>query len=161
MLTRGDEMSGSGVIDPDMTPMIDVAFQLVTFFMIVTNLDQSSVDDRVRLPSDVLARPPKAAVQHGFLVNLGYPLKNDGTRASKEPMVLLTGDPPTMEISVFGRGLKDEMKRAKARDEKAAAETVMQIRAGNDVPIGKIQDLIRLAQEAGYQKFAFRAQTPE
>ena len=150
----------AGVVDPDMTPMIDVAFQLVTFFMIVTNLDQGTIDDRVRLPSDVLARPPKTAVKHGFLVNIGYPKTNQGERIGNEAKVLPVGEPP-MEMSAYGRALKEEMAKERKHDEKAALETVVEIRADSDVPIGKVQDLIRFAREAGYQKFAFRAQTLE
>ena len=43
----------------DMTPMIDVVFQLITFFMLVINFEQTEADERVKLPRDALARPQR------------------------------------------------------------------------------------------------------
>ena len=34
----------------DMTPMIDIVFQLITFFMVINNFDQNEADERVSLP---------------------------------------------------------------------------------------------------------------
>jgi len=42
----------------DMTPMIDIVFQLITFFMVINNFDQNEADERVSLPRDQLAKPP-------------------------------------------------------------------------------------------------------
>jgi biopolymer transport protein ExbD len=41
----------------DMTPMIDIVFQLITFFMVINKFDQDEADERVGLPRDTLARP--------------------------------------------------------------------------------------------------------
>lgn len=47
----------------DMTPMIDIVFQLITFFMVITNFDQNEADERVTLPRDQLAKPPWRSVR--------------------------------------------------------------------------------------------------
>ena len=39
----------------DMTPMIDVTFQLIAFFMFVLNFSEVDQDQRVNLPSSELA----------------------------------------------------------------------------------------------------------
>ena len=44
----------------DMTPMIDIVFQLIAFFMVITNFEQTQADERVKLPRDALAKPPEA-----------------------------------------------------------------------------------------------------
>ena len=44
--------SKPSLVDPDMTPMIDIVFQLIAFFMIVTNFEQTQADERVKLPED-------------------------------------------------------------------------------------------------------------
>lgn len=49
--------AASSVVEADMTPMIDMTFQLIAFFMIVTNFEQTQADERVKLPADQLARP--------------------------------------------------------------------------------------------------------
>ena len=45
----------------DMTPMIDVTFQLIAFFMFVLNFSEVDQDQRINLPSSELARPPDVA----------------------------------------------------------------------------------------------------
>src|SRR5690606_24890618 len=43
--------------EPDLTPMLDVVFQLMTFFLMVMNFSQDDYDLRVRLPVAGSARP--------------------------------------------------------------------------------------------------------
>ena len=54
-------MSGSvgGEIkaEPNLTPLLDVVFQLITFFMLVINFSNDTYDQRVRLPVAGSARP--------------------------------------------------------------------------------------------------------
>ena len=44
--------SGSKAVsaEPDLTPLLDVVFQLITFFMLVINFSNDNYDQRVRLP---------------------------------------------------------------------------------------------------------------
>ena len=44
----------------DMTPMIDMTFQLIAFFMVLLNFGESEIDARIKLPSSQLAKPPEA-----------------------------------------------------------------------------------------------------
>src|ERR1700712_734141 len=43
--------------EPDLTPLLDVVFQLITFFMLVINFSNDNYDQRVRLPVAGTARP--------------------------------------------------------------------------------------------------------
>jgi biopolymer transport protein ExbD len=43
----------------DLTPMIDVVFQLIIFFVVTVNLDQQSVMEQIRLPDAPHSREPK------------------------------------------------------------------------------------------------------
>ncbi|MBC7820687.1 MAG: biopolymer transporter ExbD, partial [Planctomycetaceae bacterium] len=52
----------------DMTPMMDLTFQLISFFMMVTNFDQTQADERVRLPTDALAKPSEVKVEHELVI---------------------------------------------------------------------------------------------
>ena len=36
--------------EPNLTPLLDVVFQLITFFMLVINFSSENYDQRVRLP---------------------------------------------------------------------------------------------------------------
>ena len=52
-----------GFTGPNMIPMIDIIFQLVMFFMIAITFENSKADERVKLPRDMLAKPPEALRQ--------------------------------------------------------------------------------------------------
>ena len=47
------------LLEADMTPMIDIVFQLIAFFMVLVNFTQVDQDARVVLPSSVLSKPPE------------------------------------------------------------------------------------------------------
>jgi len=49
----GSEMKA----EPNLTPLLDVVFQLITFFMLLINFSTENYDQRVRLPVAGTARP--------------------------------------------------------------------------------------------------------
>ena len=51
------QSDGPAKTDIDMTPMIDVTFQLITFFIFTLNFSNAVQDDRVQLPLSQLAKP--------------------------------------------------------------------------------------------------------
>ena len=53
---------GPDFVELDYTPMIDMTFQLIAFFMILINFSDAETDDRVQLPSSAIAKPPSAPV---------------------------------------------------------------------------------------------------
>ena len=69
----------------DMSPMIDIVFQLITFFMVINNFDQNEADERVSLPRDQLAKPPAVQRKDAFVMNFGFERNKDGSQASPEP----------------------------------------------------------------------------
>ena len=54
---------GPAKTDIDMTPMIDMTFQLITFFVFTLNFSQAVQDDRVQLPLSQLAQPAEGAAE--------------------------------------------------------------------------------------------------
>jgi biopolymer transport protein ExbD len=54
----------------DTTPMIDVTFQLLAFFMFVLNFSQVDQDQRIKLPLSELARPPDVAYVEPLTIQL-------------------------------------------------------------------------------------------
>ena len=54
----------------DLTPMIDLTFQLIAFFMVLINFTQSETDDRVQLPQSTLAKPPEEALEFPITLQL-------------------------------------------------------------------------------------------
>src|SRR3954451_17212854 len=50
-------MTGEVRAEPNLTPLLDVVFQLITFFMLVINFSSDNNDQRVRLPVAASASP--------------------------------------------------------------------------------------------------------
>ena len=138
----------------DMTPMMDVTFQLITFFMMVTNFEQTQADERVRLAADALAKPPEVKVEHELVVNVGYKRGKDGHKTDLQPFVFLPGE--ELRIPEYRRRLQQEVRiyQVKGTDPKDVTVT---IRADGDVPTGQVQGFIQMSQELKFEKFALKA----
>lgn len=153
--------SGSGgVAEPDMTPMIDCTFQLITFFMIVTNFEQTKADERVKLPADQMAKPPAVVKKDELVVNVGYKRDDKGNKVDPLPFVFWNG----LEVRVgdMKPNFEREAKLTSAKSGKdKVRDTTITIRADSDTPTGLIQETIKLAQESGYEKFTFKAVSEE
>ncbi|MFN5468568.1 MAG: ExbD/TolR family protein [Pirellulaceae bacterium] len=128
--------------EPDLTPMIDMTFQLIAFFMVLMNFSQSEQNDRVTLPESELARPADAPVD--FPITLHVPA--DGT-------VVIGGITSTLEgVRPL---LNNEISLLQAKN-KGASDANIIIRAHRDVPGGVVQDFIRKCQDLGFEKFTLR-----
>lgn len=158
----------------NMTPMIDIVFQLIAFFMVIINFEQTQADERVKLPRDELARPPKQARKEKQVINIGYERTKEGKiieGAKGGPFVWLPGAERTdVEKSdplwpntykwpehqkAFNQDL-ERIKRSKERDE-TLKETTIIIRSDGDTPGGIVTDIINACQLQGFEKFAFSA----
>jgi biopolymer transport protein ExbD len=146
------------VAEMDMTPMIDVTFQLITFFMVITNFENTRADERVKLPRDVLARPSETARDNEIVLNMGYIRSPAGERIAG-PFVFY-GDGENYAVPDLGPLLNREHRYF--RDLGRAPEDVtIVIRADAEFPTGLVQDAIKLAQEAGFTKFQLKATQEE
>ncbi len=150
------KMSGAAVPEVDMTPMIDIVFQLIAFFMVITNFEQTQADERVKLPRNALARPPEVKRENVLTLNVGYLRDKQGNKTDDTPYVFFNGE----EVPLAGmrRRLQTEAQFYKTIGTDVADVTV-QIRADAEVPIGMVQELIQLCQESGieFQRFALAA----
>ena len=143
--------------EPDMTPMIDCVFQLITFFMVVINFENTQADERVKLPDSALAKPPKVKIEDELVLNIGY-IRKDGKILS-EPLVFWPGqDVPVKEIEPFLVKEKQFWKLKHAGAKKMSSTVT--IRADIDVPTGVVQELIQACQSQGFEKFVLKAMEP-
>ncbi len=147
------------IVEADMTPMIDMTFQLIAFFMIVTNFDQTQADERVKLPADKLARPPIVAREHEIVLNVGF--IRSGGEITGGPYVFYGGG-DNIRIADFEPRLKREYAISKKQfDEKTTQDTTIKIRADSDVPTGMIQELIKMGKDVGFAKFSLVAKSDD
>ena len=128
--------------EADMTPMIDMTFQLIAFFMVLINFAQTESNDRVKLPSSQLVKPPEAPLEFPIILHVAQ----DGE-------IILGGDdytPETLRV-----GLQKEIAVIRAEG-KSVKDANVVIRAHKDTAAGDVQEVIRVAQEQQLENFALR-----
>ncbi|MFM8706915.1 MAG: ExbD/TolR family protein [Planctomycetia bacterium] len=138
---------GPANTDIDMTPMIDMTFQLITFFMFVMNFSEAEQDDRVQLPMSQLAKPTEGVMDTPITLQL----TNDGS-------IIYAGE--MVPVSDIGAYLEREKTVMLDAGKEPNAATVI-VRADGRSKTGEVQQIIKLCQEKGFEKFALRAQYDE
>jgi biopolymer transport protein ExbD len=141
---RMAKQGGTKNVEIDMTPMIDMTFQLVAFFMVVLNFSDVDQSERVKLPPSELAKPPDAPL----VTPITLQLMKGGTVITGFDEVTITGLRPFL---VRERQLLEATPKTNYRD------AVIVVRADRDAKTGEVQELIRICQEVGFEKFALRA----
>lgn len=136
---------GPEPVELDMTPMIDMTFQLIAFFMILNNFEQAEQDSRVVLPMSALAKPPEAPFESPITVQL-----------TKDGQALLAGEMFADRQAMIPK-LKNEKFVLESQNKSIANATII-IRAHKYCKTGDVQDLIKVCQEVGYEKFTLRAE---
>lgn len=131
----------------DWTPMIDMTFQLIAFFMFVLNFGDADQDERIRLPLTELAKPTEVASERPLTLQL-----------TKEGTAIFAGrEMPLVNLKSELRKEADVLERLK----KTPASVTMIIRADADAETGKVQELIQACQESRFEKFSLRAKQQE
>lgn len=134
----------SGIQEGDFTPMIDMVFQLIAFFMVLLNFAEADVNEEVTLPQSILARPPDGPLEKPITLHL----KPDGAVIiGAETVPTVTGMKPYLRFEI------DQL----TVERKSAKDATIIVRADRSVPTGKVQELIKVCQESGFEKFALRA----
>ena len=134
----------AGGTDIDMTPMIDVTFQLITFFMFTLNFTESEQDQRIQLPTSQVAKP----VENSDIEPLTLQLMDDGR-------VIYNGEP--VALLALGDYLENEKSVMLAAGKEPSSATVV-VRADGRAKTGDVQQIIRNCQEKGFDKFVLRAE---
>ena len=130
--------------DIDMTPMIDVTFQLITFFMFTMNFTEAEQDQRIQLPTSQVAKP----MENSDIDSLTLQLMEDGR-------VIYNGEP--VALLALGDYLENEKAVMLAASKEPSAATVV-VRADGRAKTGEVQQIIRSCQEKGFDKFVLRAE---
>jgi biopolymer transport protein ExbD len=131
----------------DMTPMIDMTFQLITFFMFVMSFSEAEQDERVQLPMSQLAKPAEGAIERPITLQL----TNTGS-------VIYAGE--LVAVRDIGAYLEREKSVMLDAGREPNTATVI-VRADGRAKTGEVQDVIRICQEKGFERFALRAQYDE
>ncbi len=139
--------------EPNLTPILDMVFQLITFFMLVINFKTASVDVNLKLPVLGSAAPIENTGEEYLLLNLDAKgqLRVYGKEENLARYV-------AQEANVARRlAAQDADKTAK---EGELPITVV-VRADRDLPFHLLNSAIRTCQAQGFRKFYYRAMTKE
>ncbi len=148
---------GSAKAEGDMTPMIDMVFQLLIFFMILINFSQAEQNQRVRLPESDLAKPPEQPLKDSFTLHIAS--KDPANRDNRHYEILFgadKADSPEDLASHLPR-LIEESKRSG----KTVKDITVVIRADLAAKTGYVQEVIQACQKQKLEKFVLRAQGRE
>lgn len=137
--------------ESDMTPMIDMTFQLIAFFMVLLNFGEGERDQRIHLPASEIAKPIDAPVQAPLVLQL-----------DRDGMVLWGGE--RIPVEAMAQKLLVEQQIVEGvdmgspkGDEKMATANVV-IRADGRVPTGTVKKLIAACQAHKFQNFSLRVE---
>ena len=135
---------------PNLTPILDMVFQLITFFMLVINFKSAALDLNLKLPVVGSARPVDTKGQTDLLIlnidskgNLnvyGRTMPVEGYIANEAQVSLMAA-----------RLRKPDMKLG---DE---LPTTVVVRADKATPFKLLNRVIKACQENGFRQFALKA----
>jgi biopolymer transport protein ExbD len=142
--------------EPNLTPILDMVFQLITFFMLVINFKSAELDLSLSLPVVGSARPVETHGQRGLLV----------LNIDKEGNLRVYGAAKSnIESYIRGEALQSrlEYRRTTGKDlaEGEDLPTTIVIRADRTTPFRMINRVIRACQDNGFRSFALKAMNKE
>lgn len=131
------------VHEGDLTPVIDMAFQLIAFFMILINFSQVERTEEIELPKSMLAKPPTEPPEFQIRLNL-----------TQEGRVLIAGQ-VIEQIDQLKPYLDREVDNA-SRQDISPSEIKVIIRSHKDTKMGIVNELVRKCQGSDLESFVFR-----
>ena len=128
----------------DLTPMIDMTFQLIAFFMVLINFTEADQNERIKLPTSEIVKPPDGPMEEPIFLHL-----------TEEGRVILGGRETEMEGARANLIVEANILK---RKESSPSDATVIIRADAKVAAGEVQRLIKICQEAEFENFALRAE---
>ena len=131
--------------DADLTPMIDMTFQLIAFFTVLINFSDAEQNERVKLPLSELAKPPESAIDDPIFLHL-----------TKQGSVFFGGEeiPSVSGVEAY---LVREANIMNRKGQSPSDATVI-IRADAAAKAGHVKQLIQTCQNANFENFNLRAE---
>lgn len=142
-------ISSDNRAEPNLTPILDMVFQLITFFMLVINFKAASVDLSLKLPVVGSARPVDTNGQEDLLV----------LNINAEGDLLLYGQVRPLENYIAQEAEISRMKLATHGSAESSRElpTTVVIRADRGVSFQEFNRVLTECQKRGFHKFSLKA----
>jgi biopolymer transport protein ExbD len=147
--------------EPNLTPLLDVVFQLITFFMLVINFTNDNYDTSIKLPVAGSARPlddaARAAAEDRLVLNIdskGQLIWNGKPMSGGQAVDQIKFE---AQLARLNRSTLTGGKKPAGADEGLPTRVV--IRADRNTEFDPIYSLITACQANGYRKFDLKAMT--
>jgi biopolymer transport protein ExbD len=141
--------------EPNLTPLLDVVFQLITFFMLVINFSNDNYDQRVKLPVAGTAQPVEEGEkvsEDRLVLNIdkqGHLLMNGEVMPTHKAIAEIKHQADLVKLNLKAAGQKP--------DASGGLPTTIVLRADRDTPFSLFFTLITACQANGFHKFALKA----
>jgi biopolymer transport protein ExbD len=150
-------------VEVNLIPMIDIVIQLITFFLMLVNFDESNNDERVRLPIADLAKPSEMEIDEMMILNVNREGQvNVGLGG--DVLLDIANEDFRLHMMKEARVAEKNMKLAKRTIKVVGGRsqlwTTLMIRADKELEYDKLQRMMKVCQDQGFTKFALRA-SPE
>lgn len=139
----------SAPLEPDMTPMIDMTFMLIAFFMVLINFSEADQNQAVTVPSSELAKPPEDPIESPLFLHV--------TNLEDDRYIFFGGQ------KLSPQELHDALYKEKLiiddDPERSVGSTNIIIRGDRAAKTGRVQKVIAVCQmpDLGFERFMFRA----
>jgi biopolymer transport protein ExbD len=136
--------------EPNLTPILDMVFQLITFFMLVINFKSASMDLSLRLPVVGSARPVDTKGQEELLI---LNIDSDGH-------LNVYGQPKDIDSYIAGEAQASLLAARRENPEIKPGDelpTTVVVRADRATPFHLLNRVIKACQDNGFRRFALKA----
>lgn len=128
----------------DLTPMIDVVFLLLIYFMVTTQLLKQEADLGITLPAEVaLDQPPPNLPDEHFI------------EVNPDGQILLNGQPFDDPFSITLPELKGNLVRLKQSSELAGVETLITVMPSDDARHERVIAVLNACKVADIKMVSF------
>jgi len=141
--------------EPNLTPLLDVVFQLITFFMLVINFSSENYDQRVRLPVAESARPiedEQRVSEDRLVLNVdseGHLLIGGEVQPLHKAIQTIKHQADLVKLNLRAAGGK--------LDPSGSLPTTIILRADKEATFASVISLIKACQSHGFRKFNLKA----
>ena len=141
--------------EPNLTPLLDVVFQLITFFMLMINFSSDNYDRSIMLPVAGSAQPvedDKQISEDRLVLNInsqGHLLMGGEVQPLHKAVQSIKHQADLIKLNIKAAGKK--------LDATGSLPTTIVLRADKSATFSSILGLIKACQSNGFRKFALKA----
>ena len=143
-------MSHGSSAEPNLTPVLDMVFQLITFFMLVINFKAAQLDLTLNLPVVGSARPVDTkGAQDLLMLNIDTQGQLTVYGITKDVDSYIASEAQASRLSSKSAG--------KTIEPGEELPTIVVIRADESIPFSMLNRVIQACQKNGFRSFALKA----